>query len=183
MRLLDADVQSVTFSVHSSNVVSAQNARFCLISKQHYRQAKIRPSLKHCILEQKCAMSGLKNSPFGKRLRASHQDPSSDDDPLLQRQAKTPRPSLAGNPIFGFHAPSTSTTPTVLDSARSSSPDRLGHRSESPVREHKDYGDRFVPSRDAGDMRTTYNLMEEYQYGQLTPSKRGIPSESDALKG
>lgn len=46
----------------------------------------------------------------------------------------------------------------------------------------KDYGDRFVPSRDGGDMRTSYHLME--QGGPSTPKKtRIIPSESDALKG
>lgn len=129
-------------------------------------------------------MSGLKNSPFGKRLRASHQDPPSDDEATSPRQAKTPRPSLAGNPIFGFHPPSTATTPTLLDSGLSSTPDRLGHRSESPVRDYKDYGDRFVPNRDGGDMRTTYHLMEENNGGPSTPSKnRGIPTESDALKG
>lgn len=46
----------------------------------------------------------------------------------------------------------------------------------------RDYGDRFVPSRDTGDMRTSYNLMEES--GPSTPSKtKIIPTESDAVKG
>ena len=42
---------------------------------------------------------------------------------------------------------------------------------------------RFVPSRDGGDIRTSYHLMEEG--GPHTPSKatRIIPSESDALRG
>lgn len=47
----------------------------------------------------------------------------------------------------------------------------------------KDYGDRFVPSRDTGDMRTSYNLMDE-PAGPSTPSKtKIIPTESDAVKG
>lgn len=47
----------------------------------------------------------------------------------------------------------------------------------------RDYGDRFVPSRDTGDMRTSYNLMDE-PAGPSTPSKtKIIPTESDAVKG
>jgi cell division cycle 20-like protein 1 (cofactor of APC complex) len=46
----------------------------------------------------------------------------------------------------------------------------------------KEYGDRFVPNRDSGDMRTSYHLKDEG--GPSTPSKnRLIPTESDALKG
>ena len=46
----------------------------------------------------------------------------------------------------------------------------------------KEYGDRFVPNRDSGDMRTSYHLKDEG--GPSTPSKgRFIPTESDALKG
>jgi cell division cycle 20-like protein 1 (cofactor of APC complex) len=47
----------------------------------------------------------------------------------------------------------------------------------------REYGDRFVPSKDSGDLRTSYHLMEEGG-GPSTPSKsRIMPSESDALKG
>lgn len=118
-------------------------------------------------------MSGLKNSPFGKRLRASHQD-TDDDAPRRNR------PRI--NPIFGVAPTSAATTPS-LDSRPNTSESSGGL--ESPVdipRIARDYGDRFVPSRDAGDMRTSYHLMDEG--GPSTPSKnRIIPSESDALKG
>jgi cell division cycle 20-like protein 1, cofactor of APC complex len=118
-------------------------------------------------------MSGLKNSPFGKRLRASHQD--TDDDPPRRN-----RPRI--NPIFGVG----SSTPS-LDSSRPTTGTSDSGGPESPTIEQprfiaRDYGDRFVPSRDTGDMRTSYHLMDEG--GPLTPSKnRIIPSESDALKG
>ncbi|KAF5374664.1 hypothetical protein D9615_009017 [Tricholomella constricta] len=114
-------------------------------------------------------MSGLKNSPFGKRLRAAQLD-HDDDTPRRNR----PR----ANPIFGV-APAS--TPS-LDSRPNTSSSSGGP--ESPVdipRVARDYGDRFVPSRDAGDMRTSFHLMDEG--GPSTPSKnRIIPSESDALK-
>ncbi|KAG6878869.1 hypothetical protein C0992_007075, partial [Termitomyces sp. T32_za158] len=78
-------------------------------------------------------MSGLKNSPFGKRLRAAH------DDRATVRPPPTP--------------------PTTAP----------------------DYGDRFVPSRDGGNMRTSYHLLDDS--GPSTPAKaRLIPCESDALR-
>ncbi|KAG2121730.1 WD40 repeat-like protein [Suillus clintonianus] len=101
-------------------------------------------------------MSGLKNSPFGKRLRGTHQE-NEEDGPRRNRQRV--------NPIFYTATPSTTKDATP----------------ESPVTSRDMYGDRFVPSRDAGDMRTTYHLMDES--GPSTPSKsRIIPTESDALK-
>ncbi|KIJ66088.1 hypothetical protein HYDPIDRAFT_27283 [Hydnomerulius pinastri MD-312] len=119
-------------------------------------------------------MSGLKNSPFGKRLRAAHQD-TEDDAPRRNRQRV--------NPIFGLSPtlPTLSLTPS-LDSSRPTTSDTSGP--ESPVdafRGAGGYGDRFVPSRDTGDMRTSYHLMDES--GPSTPAKtRTIPTESDALK-
>ncbi|KAJ3789335.1 WD40 repeat-like protein [Lentinula aff. detonsa] len=117
-------------------------------------------------------MSGLKNSPFGKRLRASQQE-TDDDTPRRNR------PRI--NPIFGV-SPAGSATPS-LDSRPTTSSDSSGGP-DSPVdppRIARDYGDRFVPSRDTGDMRTSYHLMEQEP---STPSKKNriIPSESDALK-
>ncbi len=93
-------------------------------------------------------MSGLKNSPFGKRLRA--QQPDGDDDAPRRN-----RPRF--NPIFGTSdlssTPSLDSRPTTSES--SGAP-------ESPIefpRHSRDYGDRFVPTRDGGDMRTSYHLM------------------------
>ncbi|KAF7295227.1 WD-REPEATS-REGION domain-containing protein [Mycena indigotica] len=56
---------------------------------------------------------------------------------------------------------------------------------ENPTPESDDtreYGDRFIPTRDRGDMRTSYNLKDDST--PSTPSKKSriIPSESDALK-
>ena len=106
------------------------------------------------------SMSGLKNSPFGKRLRASHREPSSstaaatDDDVVGSRGSPKRQRFLGGG---------------------------IGIGGMGIVRE---YGDRFVPSKDSGDLRTSYHLMEEGGGGPSTPSKsRIIPSESDALKG
>ncbi|KDR69771.1 hypothetical protein GALMADRAFT_230447 [Galerina marginata CBS 339.88] len=130
-------------------------------------------------------MSGLKNSPFGKRLRASHRDAEDDSSPKKSTV----------NPIFGVGTASSSSTPGLDSSSRPTTGDSTGGL-DSPVdfqpnvgmssalsmpRIVKEYGDRFVPSKDAGDLRTSYHLMEEG--GPSTPSKnRIIPSESDALK-
>ncbi|KAH7920609.1 hypothetical protein BV22DRAFT_982428, partial [Leucogyrophana mollusca] len=81
-------------------------------------------------------MSGLKNSPFGKRLRASHQD---NEDEAPRRN----RPRI--NPIFGVP----NSTPS-LDSSRPTTSDSGGPESPVDSRMTRDYGDRFVPSRDSG---------------------------------
>ena len=141
-------------------------------------------------------MSGLKNSPFGKRLRASHREPAittaaATDDDLAGSRTTPPF-----NPIFGISStPSLSldSSSTLTDNGTSESPtkDLRG----SPKRQRflaggigmgivREYGDRFVPSKDSGDLRTSYHLMDEGGGGPSTPSKsRIIPSESDALKG
>ncbi|KAF5317297.1 hypothetical protein D9611_003569 [Ephemerocybe angulata] len=112
-------------------------------------------------------MSGMKNSPFGKRLRASHRE--EDESP---RRGRTRINSLFG---VGPADPSAST---------STSDSRAGPSSETTFVQHsprRDYGDRFVPSRDSGDIRTSFHLLEEG--GPSTPKKnRIIPSESDAQK-
>ncbi|EJF57183.1 WD40 repeat-like protein [Dichomitus squalens LYAD-421 SS1] len=107
-------------------------------------------------------MSGLKNSPFGKRLRGA-----ADDSPKKTRGRF--------NPVF----PVASASTPSLDSRPGTSE---GATPESPERNvHKDYGDRFVPIRDAGDLRTTFHLMDDAT--PSTPSKsRIIPTESDAIK-
>ncbi|KAI0732543.1 WD40 repeat-like protein [Fomitopsis betulina] len=115
-------------------------------------------------------MSGLQNSPFGKRLRAAQTE---------EDGHRRNRPRV--NQIFGALAalpgstPSLDSRPTTSESGVFDSPvDAAG-----PSRGH-DYGDRFVPSRD-GDIRTAYHLMDESP--TATPSKsRIIPTESDALK-
>lgn len=114
-------------------------------------------------------MSGLKNSPFGKRLRATQQDP--DEEGPRRSRPRT-------NPIFGVAPVSTPS----LDSSRPSTSESAGPESPTELhRPNKDYGDRFIPSRDAGDLRTSYNLMEES--GPSTPSRhRAMPTESDAAK-
>ena len=120
-------------------------------------------------------MSGLKNSPFGKRLRAAHQD--NDDEPPRRNRQRV-------NPAFALTPPTAA--PVLIPSLNYSqltTSDTPGPDSpEHPARAHGGYGDRFVPSRDTGDMRTSYHLMDEG--GPSTPSKhRTIPTESDAIKG
>ena len=132
-------------------------------------------------------MSGMKNSPFGKRLRASHQE--------VEDNASPKRPTRI-NPIFGVGPASLSTPgldsrPTTGESSRVDSPadsngvfgggSSIGSGLGMP-RIVKEYGDRFVPSQDSGDLRTSYHLLDDG--GPSTPSKsRIIPTESDALKG
>lgn len=117
-------------------------------------------------------MSGLKNSPFGKRLRASHKD---EEEPTKKKLI---------NPIFGLPSstPSLDSRPNTTDSsAAPESPTDVKRIARGRDYTPRDYGDRFVPSRDAGDMRTSFHLLDEG--GPSTPSKnRIIPSESDALK-
>lgn len=158
---------------------------FSKFEKKFYQTANKNTNLRsRSPSSSRSPMSGLKNSPFGKRLRASHQD-TEDEAPRRNR------PRI--NPIFGISAPSTSTTGTPsLDSSRPTTSESSSAGPESPLEQPqqpqqpriaRDYGDRFVPSRDAGDMRTSYHLMDEGG-GPSTPSKnRIIPSESDALKG
>ncbi|KAJ7574419.1 WD40-repeat-containing domain protein [Mycena floridula] len=118
----------------------------------------------------------MKNSPFGKRLRASHQD--GDEDSQRRTRQRTV------NPIFGIASSSSSapnSTPD-LDSRPSTGESSVGPETplDLPRPPPRDYGDRFVPSRDNGDLRTSFNLMEQ---GPSTPKKNKIiPSESDALK-
>lgn len=119
-------------------------------------------------------MSGLKNSPFGKRLRASHKEPGADED------------GSQVNPLFGVGSstPGLDSRPTTGGESSSLGPDsptRTTFRSPFALPRVKDYGDRFVPSKDSGDLRTSYHLMDDG--GPSTPHKnRIIPSESDALK-
>jgi len=135
-------------------------------------------------------MSGFKNSPFSKRLRASHRDGDLDEG----ESPKKPRVHA----IFAAGPSGSSSSTPTLDSRPTTDGSSTGP--ESPVdknhkfsfkmnsaarmpRIQKEYGDRFVPSKDAGDLRTSYHLMDEGGT-PTTPSKnRIIPSESDALKG
>lgn len=149
-----------------------------MLSYYHYPQEQPVPPISipilhhstHSLYTERQKMSGLKNSPFGKRLRATQQD-------VDEEGPRRSRPRT--NPIFGV-APAS--TPS-LDSSRPSTSESGGPESPTELhRPNKDYGDRFVPSRDAGDLRTSYNLMEES--GPSTPSRnRVIPTESDAAKG
>ncbi|KAI0312191.1 WD40 repeat-like protein [Amylostereum chailletii] len=114
-------------------------------------------------------MSGLKNSPFGKRVRATQQD-NEEEGPRRNR------PRI--NPIFGIipnSTPSLDSRPSASDSG----PDSPTTEPSAARANTKEYGDRFVPTRDTGDLRTSYNLMDDAG----SPSKtKVIPTESDAVK-
>ncbi|KAL4249586.1 WD repeat CDC20/Fizzy family protein [Abortiporus biennis] len=113
-------------------------------------------------------MAGLKNSPFGKRLRASQAEEDG------TKRGRIPPP------IFGVAQASGSTPSLMLDSSRPPTSED-GPTSPLESRNQREYGDRYVPSRDVGDIRTSYNLMDEVP--PSTPSKsRIIPTESDAQR-
>ena len=135
-------------------------------------------------------MSGFKNSPFSKRLRASHRDGDLDE-------GDSPKKPRANSMFTAGSSGSSSSTPT-LDSRPTTdgscggpeSPVDITHKFSFTMnsasrlpRIQKEYGDRFVPSKDAGDLRTSYHLMEEGGVPSTPSKNRIIPSESDALKG
>jgi hypothetical protein len=132
------------------------------------------PSNAHRHPSSSATMSGLKNSPFGKRLRAAHQD-TDDDTPRRNRQRVIP--------AFALTPPTVPVSIPSLNYSQLTASDTPGPESpEHPSRAHGGYRDRFVPSRDTGDMRTSYHLRDDS--GPSTPSKhRTIPTESDAIKG
>ncbi|KAI6017061.1 WD40 repeat-like protein [Pisolithus marmoratus] len=110
-------------------------------------------------------MSTLKNSPFGKCLRASETD---DDEALRRIEPRTSRlntPSLALWP--------TMVTPLTMRSD-STRPDSLLDSCLTT------YGDRFMPTHDMGNMRTSYHLLDNS--GPCMPLKHIILSEPDMLK-
>ncbi|KAI0343586.1 WD40 repeat-like protein [Trametopsis cervina] len=109
-------------------------------------------------------MTSFSSTPFAKRLRAAKTHETEDASPKRSR--------ARGMPIFGIGPPSTPS----LDSFPATSDSATSDATVAP----KDYGDRFVPSRDGGDLRTSYQLLDDLSPG--TPSKRIIPTESDALK-
>jgi cell division cycle 20-like protein 1, cofactor of APC complex len=155
-------------------------------------------------------MSALRNSPYGKRLRASRHDEVDEDHDEPRRGRQRVNPIFGLGSLMPLSLPSeddvssaawsssssssstmpsrpTSTTPPLEASSGSGSGTSNSSGPDSPgdaatKEKEKDYGDRFVPSRQ-GDLRTTYYLLE--QAGPSTPSKKNriIPSESDALKG
>lgn len=110
-------------------------------------------------------MASFSSTPFAKRLRAAQPQENDDGSPRRSRQ----RPNM----VFGVGPASAQS----LDSFSGSS-DTGG--SDITVAA-KDYGDRFVPSRDTGNLRTSYHLIGDKS--PSTPSKNKlIPTESDALK-
>jgi cell division cycle 20-like protein 1, cofactor of APC complex len=109
-------------------------------------------------------MASFNNTPFAKRLRAAKTQDGEDSSPRRGRPRNTP--------IFGVCAPSTPS----LDSFPSTSESGVTDATVAA----KDYGDRFVPSRDSGDLRTAFHLLEDMTASAST--KRLIPTESDAQK-
>lgn len=103
-------------------------------------------------------MSSLRNSTFGKRVRASKQDTNPEDEPNKRQRI---------NPIFD-----TSPTPSTSVLAAPAAITPSG----------PSYGDRFVPRREASEMAVNYNLRDENDK-QPKSSTRIIQPESDALKG
>ncbi|KAI0090790.1 WD40 repeat-like protein [Irpex rosettiformis] len=109
-------------------------------------------------------MANFTNTPFAKRLRAAKSHDTEDSSPKRSRSRT--------NPVFGVHAPSTPS----LDSFPGASESGVADATVAA----KDYGDRFVPSRDSGDLRASFHLLEGKS--PSAPTKKLIPTESDALK-
>ncbi|KAL0572080.1 substrate-specific activator of APC-dependent proteolysis [Marasmius crinis-equi] len=103
-------------------------------------------------------MSSLKNSSFGKRLRASH-DASNENSPRRKRR----RIDLKLNqdvPLSPSKKASSSSTTVLLTAATDIT--------NTPVRRQKirysgESGDRFVPSRDTGSIRASYSLQGDVE--------------------
>ena len=125
---------------------------------------------------------GLKNSPFGKRLRGA----------IAQDEQTTPTTKKRFHPVVPPANPlpvaelASASTPSLDASSRPSTSSGSSIAPESPAPDlspsKRDYGDRFIPSREEEDLMTSYHLKDG---GPSTPSKKSriIPSESDALKG
>ncbi|KAI5884964.1 WD40 repeat-like protein [Schizophyllum commune H4-8] len=124
---------------------------------------------------------GLKNSPFGKRLRGA----------IAQDEQTTPTTKKRFHPVVPPANPlpvvelASASTPSLDPSSRPSTSSGSSIAPESPAPDlspsKRDYGDRFIPSREEDDLMTSYHLKDG---GPSTPSKKSriIPSESDALK-
>ena len=92
---------------------------------------------------------------------SSSSTPTLDSRPTTNGSSTGPEPPVDKNHKFSFKMISAARMPRI----------------------QKEYGDWFVPSKDAEDLRTSYHLMDEGGT-PTTPSKnRIIPSESDALRG
>lgn len=109
-------------------------------------------------------MASFSNTPFAKRLRAAKTHDTEDGAPKRSRSRT--------NTLFGAHVPSTPS----LDSFPGTSESGVSDATATA----KDYGDRFVPSRDSGDLRASFHLLEDKS--PSTSTKKLIPTESDALK-
>lgn len=124
----------------------------------------------------------MKNSPFKDRLRKAQraEDPASSTPvPTTPRVHRTfGLPPMLSTPILD-----PGLTTTEGSSSRPETPsDPFNFPRVPAMTPSKSYGDRFVPSKDSGDLRTSYHLKDESS--SSTPSKnRIIPSESDAQKG
>ncbi|KZT32520.1 WD40 repeat-like protein [Sistotremastrum suecicum HHB10207 ss-3] len=108
-------------------------------------------------------MPPLDNSPFAKRIRDASRPPSRE------------RPTTPTRQIFGIGT----LDKEDEDDERSI---YLSSPSRNKGKRKMDYGDRYIPNRDDGDLRTSYNLMDAG--GPSSPSKQTkvIPTDSDATQ-
>ncbi|KAH8826824.1 WD40 repeat-like protein [Flagelloscypha sp. PMI_526] len=111
-------------------------------------------------------MSSLRNSAFGKRVRAQQQDGQHPEDEPNKRQRINPIFDTTTSPT-----PTTSTTPIALQAPASIVPSAI-----QPT-----HLDRFVPHRESSEMTVGYNLRKDREQSPASGS-RIIQPESDALR-
>ena len=115
-------------------------------------------------------MSNFSNTTFAKRLKLSRSD-ASERAPLGNSTASaTNTPKRAST-----------STPALEPAFQPETPKTPGPSTS------KDYGDRFISSREADDFGLFYNLMEDEENRKPKPKLKKrhsfIPADSDARKG
>ncbi|TRM68853.1 WD40-repeat-containing domain protein [Schizophyllum amplum] len=116
-------------------------------------------------------MSNFSNSTFAKRLKLSRSDASERTTPLGDSSA-TNSPVERRRSVSTLEAAFTPETPETPKTHGSST--------------SRDYGDRFISSREADDFGLFYNLLEDEENRQPKPKLKKrhsfIPADSDARK-
>ena len=107
-------------------------------------------------------MTGLRNSSYGKRLRASAQSPDDRQTPRKRRKRTVQ--------IVQGVEPETTTPERCSTPSRSALSTRMLNVDDSPPGSSpwvpdspllsKEYGDRFIPLRESEDVRTPYHLLD-----------------------
>jgi hypothetical protein len=110
------------------------------------------------------SMTGLRNSAYGKRLRASALSP----EPETPRKRRRHSTQLVDEPEVITEPPSTPSSERRRTPMQSMFTSRLLNLDDSPASpwgpdspsQGRSYSDRFIPLRESEDVRTPYHLMD-----------------------